>query len=185
MRICGVVVFAAVLTLTSASSSFADVYTVKRTWNDGPDTASLTGTVALPTGSYTIMNGTPNPFTAVNLTLDINGVPHSLTQANMSNIFGTGKFFITATNADLTFNTAGGNGSNGADLFFLPPTNTGYSYVIGSDGNPAFQNAFMPGGDVISSVSFPTVFGVTPEPACLGLAALAPLALMRRGRRIR
>ena len=162
-----------------ASPSFAEVYTVNRSWANGPDTASLSGTVTLPVGNYTIINNAPNPFTAVNLTMVVNGTPYPL-DTTQTIVFGTGQFFISATNSTLTFNVANANGSNPADLLFRNSSDSSFWYAIGSNGFPNFQNAILPTFSVLDSVTFPNQFGVVPEPAALGLLAVAALGLIRR-----
>jgi hypothetical protein len=173
-----------VVVTTSSSSTFADDYSVNRSWNDGANTASLVGTVSLPQGSYTITNGTPNPFTAVNLTLTANAVSYALDQANTSLVFGTGEFHISATASTLTFDTANANGSNPADLRFTSSVSSD-RYAIGYDGNPGFQLASTSTASVEASQSFPTVFGVAvPEPT-LAAPILLTLLAAHTGRRRR
>lgn len=169
------------LVLTAQVPAPAAQYLVNRSWTDGVGIASLAGTVDVPIGSYAISNGAPNPFTAVNLTLTVNGTPFSLDFADTSMIFGSGSFFIDATGSNLNF-TASGNGSNPADLAFKSSVSTAL-YGIGSDGNPAFEVAYTSAGDVIGSTSWPTTFGVVPESSSLALAGLgAALVLIRRRR---
>ncbi|MEO7723725.1 MAG: VPDSG-CTERM sorting domain-containing protein [Chthoniobacterales bacterium] len=143
--------------LTIAPSPYANTYDVNRSWTGG-GSASLIGTVDVAAGSYTIMNGGPNPFMNVNLTLTINGTAFSLDHANTFLVVGTGQFFIDATASFLTFDTANGDASNPADLKFFDPTNTA-DYLIGSDGNPNFEAGYIPGDGVVAPVSFPVVWG--------------------------
>jgi hypothetical protein len=90
--------------LIDARPAAAATYDVNLSFTGG-GTASLVGTVDLPLGNYTIMNGAPNPFTAINLTLTVNGTPFSLVQADLSLITGTGQFLIDANASTLIFNT--------------------------------------------------------------------------------
>jgi hypothetical protein len=173
----------ATLGLVAPSRTMADLYFVHRVWSN----ATLTGTLQLPAGNYTIMNQSPAPFTAVNLTLSVNGTPIILfTNANTQSIKGTGQFFINATPTTLTFSTANGNGTNPADLEFV---NTGEfdipRYAIGTDGAPTgFEVAFYSGGSPLAGVTFPTVFGILiPEPCTVSLGAVGVATLMITRRR--
>jgi hypothetical protein len=83
---------AATSVLISAGSAMAATYSVNRSWSDGGGTASLVGTVELPFGNYTIMNGNPDPFTGINLTLTVNATPFGLIHADTSLISGTVPF---------------------------------------------------------------------------------------------
>jgi hypothetical protein len=172
----------ATLGLVAPSRTMADLYFVHRVWSN----ATLTGTLQLPAGNYTIMNQSPAPFTAVNLTLSVNGTPIVLlTNANTQIIRGTGQFFINATPTTLTFSTANGNGTNPADLVFV---NTDVfdvpRYAIGSDGNPGFEIADYLGGFSLAGVTFPTVFGIAiPEPCTVTLGAVGVATLMITRRR--
>jgi hypothetical protein len=134
-------------------------YTVNRSFGE----ASLTGTVDVPIGVYAIENGIPNPFTAVALTLTVNGTSYNLTHARTDLISGTGQFFIEATATSLTFGTANADLSNPADLIFSDSTDTsaGNLYLIGTDEVPGFEAAYTAAGDVEADVTFPTVFGVS------------------------
>jgi hypothetical protein len=182
-RVSLILALAAVLLMTSRAR--AVVYQVDRAFSDGFSMATLTGTVSVPLGNYVIQNMAPNPFTDVSLTLTVNAVPYSLTNALTDVITGTGQFTIDATATELIF-TANGNAVNPADLVFsdnLNP-NAPNRYSIGSDGIPAFQIAATESGFVSSQmVQFPTVFGVAiPEPATIVLLAIATLGtgLVRR-----
>ena len=106
-----------IFALIDARPAGAATYDVNLSFTGG-GTASLVGTVDLPLGNYTIMNGAPDPFTAVNLILTVNGTPFSLVQANTSLITGTGQFLINANASTLIFNTANANAGNPADLRF-------------------------------------------------------------------
>ena len=178
----GATSLAAMLTPVAAT---AVTFTVNRSWSSGSDTASLVGTVDVPVGSYTIQNGTPNPFTNVNLILTVNGNPFPvLNAANTSIILGTGQFLVNATSSTLTFNTANANGSNPANLAFVN-SSTGFGgplYGIGFDSIPGFETAFGTSPNVGASVAFPVTFGTVqqvqqvPEPASLfGLGVLSTL----------
>jgi hypothetical protein len=174
----------ATLGLVAPSRTMADLYFVHRVWSN----ATLTGTLQLPEGNYTIMNRSPAPFSAVNLTLSVNGTPIVLfTNANTQLISGTGQFFINATPTTLTFSTANGNGANPADLEFV---NTGEfdipRYAIGTDGglSPGFEVAYYSGGSALAVATFPTVFGIAiPEPCTVTLGAVGVATLMITRRR--
>jgi hypothetical protein len=143
------------------------------------------GTVDVPVGSYTIQNGTPNPFTNVNLILTVNGNPFPvLNAANTSLVLGTGQFLVNATSSTLTFNTANANGINPANLAFVNSSTGlgGPRYAIGFDASPGFENAINTSPIVVASVAFPVTFGTVqqvqqvPEPASLfGLGVLSTL----------
>jgi hypothetical protein len=180
----GATSLAAMLTPVAAT---AVTFTVNRSWSSGSNNASLVGTVDVPVGSYTIQNGTPNPFTNVNLILTVNGNPFPvLNAANTSLIWGTGQFLVNATSSTLTFNTANANGSNPADLVFVNSSAglDGQKYAIGFDGIPGFETTYKY-PSVAASVAFPVTFGTVqqvqqvqqvPEPASLfGLGVLSTL----------
>jgi len=181
LALAGATSLAAMLTPVAAT---AVTFTVNRSWSNGSNNASLVGTVDVPVGSYTIQNGTPNPFTNVNLTLTVNGTPFTLNTADTSFIYGTGQFLVNATSSTLTFNTANADGSNPANLAFVN-SSTGFVgplYGIGYDGNPGFEIAINTSPDVAASVAFPVTFGTVqqvqqvPEPASLfGLGVLSTL----------
>ena len=182
LALAGATSLAAMLTPVAAT---AVTFTVNRSWSGFGNNASLVGTVDVPVGSYTIQNGTPNPFTNVNLILTVNGNPFPvLNAADTSNISGTGQFLVNATSSTLTFNTANANGSNPADLAFVN-SSTGFGgpfYVIGTDGVPGFEIAINTSPEVAASVAFPVTFGTVqqvqqvPEPASLfGLGVLSTL----------
>jgi len=176
--------FAVVLiacTMTIVPSVNAIFYDVSRSWSDGfGGTASLTGTVDVPLGSYTIMNNGPSPFTSVSLMLSVNGgAPVLLNHADTSAIFGTGQFLISATASSLIF-TANGNAFNPADLNFFDATNLN-SYSIGSDADPHFQIGEIGNHDVVDlSITFPNVFGTTRSVSDTG-SALAMLSISLLG----
>jgi hypothetical protein len=182
LALAGATSLAAMLTPVAAT---AVTFTVNRSWSESGNNASLVGTVDVPVGSYTIQNGTPNPFTNVNLILTVNGNPFPvLNAADTSNISGTGQFLVNATSSTLTFNTANADGTNRANLAFVN-SSTGFGgpfYVIGTDGVPGFEIAINTSPDVAASVAFPVTFGTVqqvqqvPEPASLfGLGVLSTL----------
>jgi hypothetical protein len=168
-----------------ASASQANVYSVNRSFTDGLNSATLTGTVEVPFGDYVIQNAGPSPFTDVDLTLDVNASLFHLTIASTDLILGTGQFFINAGATTLTFDTANADGGNPADLAFFDVANN--VYAIGYNGAPGFQVAYTSAGDVIGGQSFPTVFGtIVPEPSAAIVVVSSVLALLpvRRRRRI-
>ena len=180
LALAGATSLAAMLTPVAAT---AVTFTVNRSWSQSGNNASLVGTVDVPIGSYTIQDGTPNPFTNVNLTLTVNSNPFTLNTADTSFIYGTGQFLVNATSSTLTFNTANANGGNPADLSFVN-SSTGLVdplYAIGSDGNPGFEGAVGRLLEVVAPVSLPVTFGTAqaqqvPEPtSILGLLALGTL----------
>jgi len=168
--------------LINARSAEAATYDVNLAFTGG-GTASLVGTVDLPLGNYTIMNGAPNPFTAVNLTLTVNGTPYSLVQADTSLIFGTGQFLINANASTLIFDTANSDAMDPADLTFRTAS-TNDRYIIGSNGIPAFEAAYTSAGDVLNeNITFPVQFGtIVPEPSSLVLFSLGAGAFLMRRR---
>jgi hypothetical protein len=183
LALAGATSLAAMLTPVAAT---AVTFTVNRSWSQSGNNASLVGTVDVPIGSYTIQNGTPNPFTNVNLTLTVNSNPFTLNTADTSLIYGTGQFLVNATSSTLTFNTANADGGNPADLTFVNSF-TGLSaprYVIGSDGALGFEIAIDTSPDVVAFLAFPVTFGTVqtvqqvPEPASLfGLGVLGTLGV--------
>jgi len=182
----GLLIFTFIAASIVASSLKAVTYEVDRSFTEGFSTATLTGTVDVPIGNYVIQNGSPNPFTDVNLTLTVNGTPYNLSVASTDLISGSGQFTIDATPSILTFNAAG-DIDNPADLVFhdnIPPI-INNQYVIGSNGFPAFEVANTDAGTVgTRGVSFPAVFGLAiPEPSSLLLIVAAGMILS--GRRFR
>jgi hypothetical protein len=179
-----VIAAATVIAAMIASSAQATLYDVNRSFTDGSSSASLTGTVNIPLGSYTIdANSSAWPFTAVNLTLTVNGTPYNLNQALPVTycMGGTGQFFIDATPTTLTFNV-NADGPDYADLTFSDTSDTTLyynQYIIGWDYYPGFELASPIGDSVGADVTFTTVFGTAvPEPTTngcflLGLGALA------------
>jgi hypothetical protein len=183
LALAGATSLAAMLTPVAAMAIPAvTTFNVNRSWSSGSDTASLVGTVNVPVGSYTIQDGTPNPFTNVNLILTVNGNPFPvLNAANTSLVLGTGQFLVNATSSTLTFNTAG---SNPVDLAFVNSSTVfgGPFYAIGFDSTSGFETAFATSPNVNASVAFPVTFGTVqqvqqvPEPASLfGLGVLSTL----------
>ncbi len=183
LALAGATSLAAMLTPVAAK---AITYTVNRSWSESDNNASLVGTVDVPIGSYTIQNGTPNPFTNVNLILTVNSNPFTLDAANTSGVFGTGQFLVNATSSTLTlltFNTANADGSNQAFLAFVDSSTglTGPLYGIASQNVSAEVGASTL-VSVFASVSLPVTFGIAqtaqqvPEPASLfGLGVLGTL----------
>lgn len=178
-------------------AAMALTFNVNRSWSQSGNNASLVGTVDVALGSYTIQNGSPNPFTNVNLTLTVNGNPFALNAADTNSILGTGQFLVNATSSTLTFNTANANGSNPADLAFVNSA-TGFSgqfYGIGTDTAPGFEVAFNTSPNVTGSVAFgvtPVTFGTAQETpsvpessATLGLLGLGLLGIGSGMRKMR
>jgi hypothetical protein len=163
-RVYSILVFAFAAATMVASSAQAAIYFVDRSLTNGSSTATLTGTVNIPIGSYTIQNTVPDPFTDVNLTLTVNTTSYYFTQADTSLILGTGRFEIDATTTRLTFDPIG-NGSNPADLSFWDASHTN-RYCVGSDGFAAFEVAYTDAGVFASGPVFPVTFGTAavPEP---------------------
>jgi hypothetical protein len=149
-------VLAALTIMMIAGSAQAITYQVNQSWGGG--TATLVGTVDVPLGTYTIMNGGAAPFTNVMLTLTVNGTSFTLDHADTSQIFGTGEFIIDATMTSLTFDTANSDSGNPADLNFYDSINTN-RYVLGSNGNPHFEGGITTAGEVFDDISFPFFFG--------------------------
>ena len=185
LALAGATSLAAMLTPVAAK---AITYTVNRSWSQSGDNASLVGTVDVAIGSYTIQNGTPNPFTNVNLTLTVNSNPFPLLNtANTGLISGTGQFLVNATSSTLTFNTANTNASanafNPAVLEFVN-SSTGFVgpfYGIGTT-SVGFEIAVSTSTNVPALLTFPVTFGTAqqvqqvPEPASLfGLGVLGTL----------
>ncbi len=192
LALAGATSLAAMLTPVAAK---AVTFTVNRSWSNGSDNASLVGTVDVPIGSYTIQNGTPNPFTNVNLILTVNGNPFTLDTVVIPSgiINGTGQFLVNATSSTLTFNT-NASGSNADRVRFQNSGNPfgNRQYEIGTFiDKSTFQLANLEGSissagftEVLASVSLPVTFGTAqtaqqvPEPASLfGLGVLGTLGV--------
>ena len=174
-------VFAILAALATSFNARADIYSVDRYFTQGTSSATLTGTVGIPEGNYTITDESASPFTSVNLTLTVNGTPYNLNLAFNYINTGTGQFLVDATSTTLTFNTADGNISNPADLVFSDNTNpaTTDRYVIGYDAAPGFEAAYTVTASFAVSTTLPTVFGTAvPEPATLALAGLGSLSML-------
>jgi hypothetical protein len=170
------VIFAVIILVAIVHGANGVTYSVSRSWTDGIGTANLVGTVDVPLGNYTIMNGGAAPFTNVSLTLTLNGSSAFLDHADTSQIFGSGQFFIDATLSSLTFDTANADEGNPADLNFFDATNT-TRYVTGSNGNPGFEAGYSQTDGVIANLSFPVVFGTAGE----GGLTLVSAASVQRG----
>jgi hypothetical protein len=175
----GATVLAGLALLAASGPAFADIYNVNRSFSDGVNSATLTGTVDVSEGSYAIVNGGASPFNSVNLTLTVNGTSYSLSHALTGMIEGTGQFFVDATSATLTFRTATSDGVNPADLVFSDNTSPSVNnrYVIGSNGNPHFEAAYTSNGGFAESTDIPAIFGtvgspVVPEPTTFLAGAL-------------
>ncbi len=141
----------------SAVSANPITYDVSRTWTDGTATATLTGTVDVAVGSYSVMNQGPAPFTDINLVLTVDGSPFDLTFADTSLITGSGQFLINATASTLIFDTVNFDSTNPADLSF--GLRSGDHYTIGSDGVPGFESAFTSAGNPLMLLNLPVIFG--------------------------
>ena len=101
LALAGATSLAAMLTPVAAT---AVTFTVNRSWSESGNNASLVGTVDVPVGSYTIQNGTPNPFTNVNLTLTLNGNAVTLNAVDLTDTLAPAQFLVNATSSVLTFN---------------------------------------------------------------------------------
>jgi len=155
-----------------ASSAQATLYDVNRSFSG----ATLTGTVDIPVGIYTIQNASASPFTAANLILTVNATSYNLNNVLTGIIGGSGEFFINATATTLTFSTANANGGNPADLVFSDNTNpfNDNRYVIGYNGSPGFEYAYTDAGVAGAGVILPAIFGTAavPEPTTMIAGAL-------------
>ena len=193
----------ALFSLISVSSTNAITYDVSRMWTDifGTGTATLTGTVDVPIGNYTITNGGLTPFTNINLILRAfenangvapfeNGAPIPLDHVDTSFVKGSGVFSINATSSTLIFGASISDIFSAADInFFNTPENTGYT--IGSDFAGEFEAGRGQTFGMIGFLQFPIVFGTahtTPVPETGSTVALLTplllgLALVRQTRR--
>ena len=179
---------ATVIAAMIAGSAQAIVYDVNHSFtdtiNDSPSSATLTGTLDIPLGSYTVdANSSAWPFTAVDLTLTVDGTPYNLNQALpiADSIGAAGEFSINATPTTLTFNVIADT-----DLFFSD-TSGNNQYFIGWDSYPGYEVASTETAWVGAPVTFgadPIVFGtaVVPEPGSFMLTAVGfvGLYLVRR-----
>ena len=91
-RFAFMLIVTATLGLVAPSATMADTYFVQRAWSN----ATLTGTMELPMGNYTITNRIPAPFTSIHLTLSVNGSQIALfTNALTTILAGLASFLST------------------------------------------------------------------------------------------
>lgn len=176
---------ASLAALLAPCHALAIIYDIDRSFSfsGGSFTATLTGTVDLPAGSYTISNKGPSPFTSANLTLTVNGTPYSVDSVVTTSISGSGEFYVNATATSLTFSTVNADGGDPADLVFTDNPGGGVNaidrYAIGTDGAGSFEAAYTGvGGGYVADVVFPTEWGIAiPEPSILSLLTI-PFAFL-------
>jgi hypothetical protein len=108
-------------TALTADQSQALTYNVNRSWSDGFNNASLSGTVDIPVGNYTLTQGFSNPFTSIALSLTTPDGTFGLDGLSNAFVSGTGQFLITANSTSLVFSTANSDGNNPANLNFTGP----------------------------------------------------------------
>ncbi|TRU86999.1 MAG: PEP-CTERM sorting domain-containing protein [Microcystis novacekii Mn_MB_F_20050700_S1] len=204
LALAGATSLAAMLTPVAA---MAVTFNVNRSWSEGTNNASLVGTVDVPVGSYTIQNGSPNPFTNVNLTLTINGNAVTLNAVNLTETSAPAQFLVNATSSVLTFNPDVSGCSFGAicqsQLEFID-SSQGLSgpfyriqsvFSLGFSQNEEYGVIRSPFTGVTSSINLPVTFGTAqqqpptsvPEPTTtVGLLGLGLLgvgsALKRMGK---
>lgn len=91
-----ILIFGFVEASAIAKNAHPTVYAVNRSfaaYDNGP-VATLTGTLEIPVGSYTIQNSSASPITDVNLTLTVFATSFHLFNALTGVIYGSGQFLI-------------------------------------------------------------------------------------------
>lgn len=178
------VVSACVVVTVGASRASALTYTVNQLISDGTLSATVTGTIDVGLGDYTLTDG-GTPFSSVNLLLTIGSSTYELNAAGVTGD-GTGQLFVSATSEFLTLNA-----TPSVELHFFKFGDFGaYQIIHGST-----TEQMVIGSDFVSAaVTLPMVLGTVPSGVPDGSAtvlllgsALAALACIRRrntGRRI-